>query len=184
MEEPPNLEDIGITRTNLKETYPCTCAFCDKIFRAAPSLMMVFGINSGHGKCTRCHILLHLAIDPNNERMISTVYSGSPQSLLDGAESLSSGKAGVQQESHAQIDPLNSDQRMELHRKVLAVSAANAQRYEYLRAHFATDLMALLASKPYAPSGSQDAARLDEVVDAARAHAKEASAPIFPKGSV
>lgn len=64
------------TPAELKEAYPFTCDNCGHEQMAAPSIFMTgFGMNSGGGHCMKCDTNLHLEIAPDNEKMISKVYS-------------------------------------------------------------------------------------------------------------
>lgn len=58
-----------------KERYDFTCSECGHEMQAEPSIAMTdFGLNSGHGKCSKCGTFLRLKIAANGEYMESESY--------------------------------------------------------------------------------------------------------------
>jgi transcription elongation factor Elf1 len=68
------LDMIKVPRP-LKERYDFSCCGCGHEQSLAPSIMMEMGINSGHGRCSKCAMFLHLELKQDNSGAISTPHS-------------------------------------------------------------------------------------------------------------
>lgn len=51
----------------LKDSYPFMCSECSHEMFLVPSIIMIMGLNSGHGTCSKCKTFLHLEINADNE---------------------------------------------------------------------------------------------------------------------
>jgi hypothetical protein len=56
------------------EKYDCVCCECGHDFFICPSLLMLGGINSGSGSCSKCKAFLRFKIDVKNQIAISSLF--------------------------------------------------------------------------------------------------------------
>lgn len=56
----------------LEDSYEFECTMCSYSQRAAPSIFMTMGVNSGMGRCLQCDEPHHLEIDVEENRMLAT----------------------------------------------------------------------------------------------------------------
>jgi hypothetical protein len=68
------------------------------------------------------------------------------------------------------VEPLSAAQRLALHQVVLGITAENAHRYEYVRAHYGSFLLDILLDGMHRPRAAQQDARAAGQLDMALDH--------------